>query len=260
MAFDRAAARAAGYSDEEIDAYLQQKKTQPEMPTGDMPPPPAVSELPEKGFDVNEMATTMAAGASQYALPAAGAAVAGGAGYGLYKFGKNITDVGRDVAQAMRERTAVEAAREARMANRPGFGGMPAAGQPPVGTPPPPAASTPSAAAPGSQFRAAGPVSPQPIPQAAPMPQPAATPTNQPNMARQVAQMAFDRLSSAARGMAPTIRGGLGALAAFTPGNVGQNYPFPTSGPMAGREINPSTQRPWTKQELDAYNAQQGMR
>lgn len=48
------------------------------------------------------------------------------------------------------------------------------------------------------------------------------------------------------------------AAAALTPGNVGQNYgaQFPQTGPMAGSELNPQTHRPWTPQELAAYNAQ----
>ena len=53
-------------------------------------------------------------------------------------------------------------------------------------------------------------------------------------------------------------KAGAGVTAAVMPGNVGQNYPFPQTGPMRGSEINPSTGRPWTKQELDAYRAQYG--
>jgi hypothetical protein len=53
-------------------------------------------------------------------------------------------------------------------------------------------------------------------------------------------------------------RAGVGITAAVMPGNVGQNYPFPQSGPMRGQEINPSTGRPWTPQELDAYRKQYG--
>ena len=45
----------------------------------------------------------------------------------------------------------------------------------------------------------------------------------------------------------------MGAQMALTPGNVGQNYNFPTRGPMAGNEINPRTGRPWTPQELSQY-------
>jgi len=51
-------------------------------------------------------------------------------------------------------------------------------------------------------------------------------------------------------------RGGAGVAAALTPGNIGQNYNFPQTGPLRGSEINPQTGRPWTQQELAAYNQQ----
>jgi hypothetical protein len=46
---------------------------------------------------------------------------------------------------------------------------------------------------------------------------------------------------------------GVGAAALLTPGNVGQQYNFPTKGPYAGQEINPMTGRPWTPEELAQY-------
>jgi hypothetical protein len=69
-----------------------------------------------------------------------------------------------------------------------------------------------------------------------------------------VAQAAPKIASSAA----PYVRPATGVLSALMPGNVGQNYPFPTSGPMKGQEINPQTGRPWTPRELEAYRAQYG--
>lgn len=87
--------------------------------------------------------------------------------------------------------------------------------------------------------------------------QQAASQARQPGMVQRVAQMAYDKIAPAARAAAPYARGGIGGMAALMPGNTGQNYPFPTSGPMRGSEINPQTGRPWTRQELDAYYAQQ---
>lgn len=58
------------------------------------------------------------------------------------------------------------------------------------------------------------------------------------------------------RGVAPYARVAGGVTAALMPGNAGQDYPFPTSGPMRGQEINPATGRPWTPAELQQYNAQ----
>jgi len=67
-----------------------------------------------------------------------------------------------------------------------------------------------------------------------------------------IRQLAANRVVQGAARIGGTV------TAAVMPGNVGQNYPFPQSGPMRGQEINPSTGRPWTKQELDAYRAQYG--
>jgi len=44
----------------------------------------------------------------------------------------------------------------------------------------------------------------------------------------------------------------------LAPGNAGQEYPFPQSGPLRGSELNPATGRPWTPEELAAYRAQYG--
>jgi hypothetical protein len=68
-----------------------------------------------------------------------------------------------------------------------------------------------------------------------------------------VRQLAANRVVQGAAKFGGALVGGL-----TTPGNVGQNYPFPQSGPMAGSEINPGTGRAWTQQELDAYRAQYG--
>jgi len=242
---DRERARAAGYTDAEIDAYEAQQKQQaqgPVAPDGVEPPPPPPPD-PNQGkaseASMGELATTTVMAAAPYALPAIGV---GAAGYGAYKvggWGRDLARSARDVAGAMRERTAVEAAREERMANRPGFGGQPR---------------------PGSTM---GPVAPQgaPAPAATPAPvaQPAPAPAqaSQPGVAQRVAQMAYDKLTNVAQRAAPYARAGMGALAALTPGNIGQDYPFPMSGPMRGQEINPQTGRPWTREELSAYYATQ---
>ncbi len=49
-------------------------------------------------------------------------------------------------------------------------------------------------------------------------------------------------------------KGGTAAAAMLTPGNIGQNYPVPQQGPYRGMEINPMTNRPWTPQELAQIN------
>ena len=50
-------------------------------------------------------------------------------------------------------------------------------------------------------------------------------------------------------------KAGVGAAAALTPGNVGQDYMVPQTGRMRGMEINPLTGRPWTPDQLKMYEA-----
>ena len=103
--------------------------------------------------------------------------------------------------------------------------------------------------------------------------QPRPAPAQQPSivqrgmdMASKVRQVAMDRVITpameaaprVAQAAAPLARAAGGITAAVMPGNVGQNYPFPMSGPMKGQEINPTTGAPWTAQELSAYRAQYG--
>ncbi len=116
-----------------------------------------------------------------------------------------------------------------------------ASGRPMVRTPVP-APTAPVAQGPLPQGMSAG---PRPI-----------TPPQAPGIIDQASNMI--RQLAASKVLPQLARVGGGITAAVMPGNVGQNYPFPQSGPMRGSEINPSTGRPWTKQELDAYRAQYG--
>jgi len=121
----------------------------------------------------------------------------------------------------------------------------------------------PSAPAPTPTPAPAAPAAPATSPildaQGRPMvrtPTPAPTPQAQPSIidkaSQVVRQLAANRVVQGAARIGGTV------TAAVMPGNVGQNYPFPQSGPMRGQEINPSTGRPWTPQELDAYRKQYG--
>jgi hypothetical protein len=174
MAIDRKKARAAGYTDQEIDAYEAAQAQQEPMGNEPPPPPPADADQGQtSGPGFVEMATTAAMAAAPYALPAVGL---GAAGYGAMKiggWGRNLAQSASDVASAMRERTNVEAAREARMANRPGFGGTP---RPTPGMPatPGPVAPAAPAAAPVLRPTPGMPATPGPVAPAAPVPTPAA--------------------------------------------------------------------------------------
>jgi hypothetical protein len=76
------------------------------------------------------------------------------------------------------------------------------------------------------------------------------------DIARRMQEIAASRVKPVAQALAPIARVATGAGAFAMPGNMGQNYPFPQSGPMRGQEINPATGRPWTPAELQQYNAQ----
>lgn len=60
-----------------------------------------------------------------------------------------------------------------------------------------------------------------------------------------------EKAAPVARAMAPAALGA--SLMAYSP-SLGPQVP--AAGPARGSELNPSTGRPWTKQELQAYNSQ----
>jgi len=99
MSFDREAAKRAGYSEEEIEAYLRAQTAAPAAAdAGDAPPPPS-TVIPEVSSTASNMAT--AGGALvEYGLPAAGGAAAA---YGTYKLGRYGVD---RVVDAAAERIA----------------------------------------------------------------------------------------------------------------------------------------------------------
>ena len=260
MAFDREAARQAGYSDAEIDAYLAEEANKKKT----APAPVATSETPPDSTTVVaniEGGLTSPSGAMTTGTAAAlGAAAVGLPAAAIYagkkilspaaKTSADVVRQGMDLAQrgvsAMESQSATNAMREGRLMNRPGFGG-PVPSGPVAPTAPAP---SPILDAAGRPFAPTAPVAPT-APPAAPM-APAAPQAAQPTMidraTQMVRQLALDKV----------VKGGLGAAAAVTPGNIGQNYNFPQSGPLRGSEINPMTGRPWTEQELAAYRAQYG--
>jgi len=253
MAFDREAAKAEGYTDDEINAFLQaEAQKQRKAPTpvvADVGEPPApATRIPEVGTSAETVATTVGLGAAPYIVPAAGAAAAALGGSKLYGAWKSSAD-------------AAQALADAKMASEQGIAQRAAARQ---------AMQT------GAQVaRPMGPISPtatynvptQTVPQVArPVVPIGATPTAPvaPTAAAPQAAAAgeaslLDKTTAMIRQMAANkvlgniAKGGLGVAAMLTPGNIGQNYNFPTTGPFAGQEINPRTGRPWTQQELAQY-------
>jgi hypothetical protein len=77
----------------------------------------------------------------------------------------------------------------------------------------------------------------------------------------QAAQATGEGLMSAGRAAAPYARAAaaplaVGLTAALMPGNAGgAGMMVPQTGRLRGSDLNPMTGRPWTRQELDAYNA-----
>lgn len=258
MAIDRVAARAAGYTDAEIDAYeaeqKQKRKQEPEVTVvgnePPPPPPPSPTQGEAGGTSAAEVTATLGA-----ALPDVAGDVAkyGGAAYGAYKVGQYLgskADLARAQAESVRAQMP-SAQRTFNVLQTPEAQLNAARG---------PVAPT------GGAPTAPGPVAPQGVPtqptaQAADLTskirQFAAEKVLKP--AQQMATQAGQNIAQAGRAAAPYLpavaKAGVGLGALLTPGNVGQNYPFPTSGPMRGMEINPQTGRPWTPEELAAYNA-----
>ena len=255
--------RAAGFSDEDIRAYMEAQKSSsssaapaPISPDQMAAEPARVNEtVPDYGGttapSMAETAGTVVAAVAPYAIPAA----IGGAGlYGasVLKSGFNAMkeSAASRTAQANAQLASQQGlqqrfdAREARLNARAAPTPTPttspildARGQPirPVTAPAVPAAAPPAAAPPAAQ-------------------QPGVMQRGM-DYARQMQKIAADKVMQGARAVAPYARtAGVGLTAALMPGNAGQNYPVPQKGPFRGMEINPNTGRPWTPQELAEIN------
>ena len=122
MAFDREAAKQAGYSDEEIDAYLSQeanKKKSAPAPTANAEigePPAPTTVVPEAGGGAAGAATTAGLAVAPYvATGAAGAAGAYGANklYGAWKQSAQAAQALADAKLASEQGIAQRAAARA---------------------------------------------------------------------------------------------------------------------------------------------------
>jgi len=130
MAFDREAAKAEGYSDDEINAYLQaeaEKKKQPTAPVVDVGEPPAPqTKINEVGTSAEAIGTTAGLAVAPYVLPAAGAAAAAVGGSKLYgawnasaEAAKALADAKLASEQGIAQRNAQKMAQQAGSAMRP---------------------------------------------------------------------------------------------------------------------------------------------
>lgn len=249
MSFDRQAAIDAGYSEEEINAYLQsnEKKKRAEPVTVDSEPPAPGAPIEAVGMGGTEMATTAALGAAPYVLPAAGAA---GAAYG----GRKLYGAWQESAKAAQALADAKSASERGIMER---ATAKAAGRVPVG---PAAPAAPAASSLLDQFGR---------PMAAPAPAAPAAPVKPvaPSMlqrgtdlARQMQQAAASKVMPAATGL---LRGAIAPSMAMYTGSTGPAVP--SVGRMRGMEINPLTGQGWTPDQIaqyernfQAYDAQLG--
>lgn len=180
MAIDRERARAAGYTDEEIDAYEAAQTQQPALGEAPPPPPPPSPDQGQAGgISMGEVGTTMLAAAGPFGLGVATAAAAPLA----YKGGKMLYEGAK---QMVRPGSAM---------NPIGGGGpsMPGGGGSPTRVP-----------------ITTGPVAPASMPAAAPAPAaqaPAQTGVVQRGMdyARQMQRIAADKVMQGARATAPAM-------------------------------------------------------
>lgn len=252
MAFDREAAKQAGYSDDEINAYMQaeaeKNKTEAPAPVvADVGEPPAPTTV-VKPIESTPASVTTAAGIglAPYAVPAVGAAAAALGGKALY----NRWDQSAKAAQALADaklasEQGIAQRFEQRMAQQ--------AGQ----ALPKPVAPSPILDAAGRPMTpSTGPVVPQapaPVAQGAQMAEQAAARApslldKTTNMVRQLAaSKVFDTLAKGATGL---------QLATYSP-ELGPKTP--QVGRMRGMEINPMTGRPWTPDQIKAYTANPAM-
>lgn len=240
MAFDREAAKQAGYTDDEINAYLQAEAKKAKAPTpvttdvGE-PPPPTTTITPVE-TSAGSIATQTGMAVAPYVVPAAGAAAAALGGKALYnrwdasaKAAQSLADAKlaseQGIAQRFEQRMAQQAGQNAAQAARPVAPQiLDAAGRPMAPT-------TPTA-----------PVAPSgPAPMA---PQEA----NLLSRASQIVkQLALDKVAKAGVGL---------GLATYSP-ELGPKVP--SVGRMRGMEINPLTGAPWTPEQIKQYESNPNM-
>lgn len=261
MAFDVDAALAAGYSKEEIDAYLQGRPdTKVMMPVapgqetavGEPPAPPTSGFTPAGEGNFMPGLATAALGAAQTIGPAAGIAAAA---YGLGRYGPRAMEALKNFrGQATTGPMVSPIQPSASTAPAAGAQRIPITyGEPQPLIQQPPASNTRSPAM-QTAMQQARTGAPAMSPTATPAPNPAIASSGGMPVATPAAQEAqqISRANQIVRALAldKVMKMSAGTMAAAMPSNIGQNYPFPTSGPFAGQEINPMTRRPWTRDEL----------
>jgi hypothetical protein len=240
MAFDRNAAIQAGYSEEEIDAYLKEeaskKKQAPAPVVSSDTPPDSTTVVPEAGGGFTSAATTGALAAAPYV---GSAALGAGGLYGARVLKQGFDTMQQANAARMAQAEAQQAATqglqqrfEQRMAQQAGQAVRPVA---PIG----PAAPAPVA-----------PVAPAPAAAPAVAPQAAAGAGEASLIDKTTAMI---RQLAANKVLGNIAKGGVGLGLAGYSGDLGPAVP--SVGRLKGSEINPLTGAPWTKEQIQQYES-----
>ena len=245
------AARAQGYSDEEIQAALGRTNAAATVPsrvesTAEVPVLSSEERLRLKQEEVQEqMRQQEVTGPSENTTMAAGAAM-GAAALGvpaaLYYGGKAILSPAAQATADLAQRGVAAAENigktmaetEARVGKRPGFGNVPKGAPGPI--------------APGAAPQIINPATGQPFAATAPAAAPAqaAPQTMLDKTTQMMKQIAANKV------LQNTLRLGGAAAFAAQPSDLGPAVP--QKGQFRGMEINPMTRRPWTREELAALN------
>lgn len=236
-----AEAKAAGYTDEEIQSHLDEMRGT-QKPLAE----PEKNKHHEANIGAAE-AGTAALGGPAADLAMKGAEIAG-AGYGLKKLA--VDPIMRAIQQANPNATIMQNGQAFRGgvpgANMPSGPAVPSNGFDAGGQKVADFVNQRGQFAPESGIPSAEAQAYQRAAQEAAARQAAAQPPTAANFLQRVGQLA-SRYAPLARGAA-----GVG-LATYSP-NLGPQVP--TAGPARGSEINPQTGRPWTEFELARYNQQ----
>jgi hypothetical protein len=246
MAFDRQAALAEGYTEDEINAYLQAEaaKKQETPVVADVGEPPAPqTKFEAVGSTPSSVATTAGLGLAPYAVPAAGVAAAALGGGKLYSGWREGVNAANEMSRVSAQNAATHAATQEMKTLRQiaqGTGPEAQAAQQRLtqliqsrGGAPVSAPVAPTGAAP-----VAGPVAPAGMP----------APAQSPGVMAQLRAFAANKILPAAGNIA---RGSVGPAMLFHSGDLGPKTP--QVGRMRGMEINPLTGAPWTPEQIKQY-------
>jgi hypothetical protein len=249
MAFDREAAKAEGYTDDEINAYQQAeaaKNNQTPVAADPGEPPAPTTVINPVGTSAAAMGTSAGLAIAPYAATAAGALGAGVGASRLYSGWKEGVNAANKMSAVSEANAATHAAtQEMKTLQQIARG---------VG---PEADAAKSRLTQLIQSRAA-PVPTAPIAPTGGMPSgpvmptgvPAAVPNAAPSVMNQLKSFAANKVLPMANSFAKGSV--LSGLATYSP-ELGPQTP--QVGRMKGSEINPLTSRPWTPDQIKQYEA-----